>query len=55
MEKTATTQIRMPDHVMEYLKREAARIGCSQNGMILMLIELGRKVLEAQANITIQG
>jgi len=46
MGKTVTTTVRLPAERNETIRKMAAEIGVSQNAMILMLVELGLRVIE---------
>lgn len=50
MKDIITSQIRLPADMHEYIRQEADRIGISQNAFLLVLLEQGRKVWNA--NIT---
>lgn len=45
-----STQIRLPAEIHEYIKQEAARMGIAQNAFLIILLEQGKKLWEA--NIT---
>jgi len=45
-----STQIRLPAEVHEYIKQEADRMGIAQNAFLIILLEQGKKLWEA--NIT---
>ena len=42
----ATTQIRLPAEMHQFIQQEAARTGVSQNALMLMLMELGKRVYD---------
>jgi len=42
-----STQIRLPTGMHEYIKREAERMGIAQNTFLIILLEQGRKLWEA--------
>lgn len=50
-EKVVSTQIRLPVYLHEYIKQEAARLGIAQNSVLVMLLDKGRKVWEADIKL----
>lgn len=42
-----STQIRLPAGIHEYIKQEADKIGIAQNAFLIILLEQGRKLWEA--------
>ena len=42
-----STQIRLPAEVHEYIKQEADRMGIAQNAFLIILLEQGKKLWEA--------
>lgn len=44
---TVATQIRLPAYLHEYIRQEAGRMGISQNAVLVMLLDKGRKVWES--------
>ena len=46
-----STQIRLPVGIHEYIKQEAERIGIAQNAFLVVLLEQGKKLWEAEALI----
>lgn len=45
-----STQIRLPAGIHKYIKQEADRMGIAQNAFLIILLEQGKKLWEA--NIT---
>ncbi len=45
-----STQIRLPAGIHEYIKQEADRMGIAQNAFLVVLLEQGKKLWEA--NVT---
>ncbi len=43
-----STQIRLPAGIHEYIKQEADRLGIAQNAFLIVLLEQGRKLWEAE-------
>ena len=41
------TQVRLPAAIHEYIKQEADRMGIAQNAFLIILLEQGRKLWEA--------
>lgn len=41
------TQIRLPAEIHEYIQKEAERMGIAQNAFLVILLEQGRKLWEA--------
>ena len=42
-----STQVRLPAAIHEYIKQEADRMGIAQNAFLIILLEQGRKLWEA--------
>ena len=42
-----STQIRLPAEIHDYIKREAGRLGIAQNAFLIILLEQGKKLWEA--------
>lgn len=42
-----STQIRLPAEIHEYIKQEADRMGIAQNAFLIILLEQGKKLWEA--------
>lgn len=57
MERTesVSTQIRLPVGIHEYIKQEAARMGIAQNAFLIILLEQGKKLWEAQVNLHLES
>lgn len=49
MGKIAVTQIRLPAGMHGFIQQEAERTGISQNALMLMLMELGKRVYDDPA------
>ena len=47
---TVATQTRLPAEIHEYIKQEAARLGIAQNAMLVILLDRGRKLWEAEVS-----
>lgn len=45
--KIISTQIRLPAGIYEYIEREADRMGIAKNAFLIILLEQGRKLWEA--------
>ena len=45
--ETVATQIRLPAELFDYIRGESKRTGVSQNGIMLILMDMGRKLMEA--------
>lgn len=58
MMKLTATQIRLPAEMHGFIKQEAERTGISQNSVMLMLLELGKRVYDDPAirqNVELDG
>jgi len=58
MRKITVTQIRLPAGMHEFIQQEAERTGISQNALMLMLMELGKRVYDDPAirqNVTLDA
>ena len=42
-----STQIRLPASIHEYIKQEADRMGIAQNAFLIILLDQGKKLWEA--------
>ena len=47
MKETISTQIRLPADIHNYIKQEADRMGIAQNAFLIILLEQGRKLWDA--------
>lgn len=45
--ETVSTQIRLPSEIHEYIRQEADRMGIAQNAFLVVLLEQGKKLWEA--------
>lgn len=54
MKETISTQIRLPSEMHEYIKKEADRMGIAQNAFLVILLEQGKKLWEAQVNLQLE-
>ncbi len=45
--KIVSTQIRLPAEIHNYIKQEADRMGIAQNTFLIVLLEQGRRLWEA--------
>ena len=45
------TQIRLPKELHEYIRTEAARLGIAQNAFLVVLLDQGRRVWEADITL----
>ena len=51
MKKTVSTQIRIPAQMHDYIKQESDRIGIAQNAFLIILLEQGKKLWEADVTL----
>ena len=49
-----STQIRLPARIHEYISEESDRIGVAQNAFLIILLEQGKKLWEAQVNLRME-
>lgn len=49
-DNVVSTQIRLPDGIHRYIKQEADRMGIAQNAFLIILLEQGRKLWEADVS-----
>ena len=49
-DKIISTQMRLPAGIHEYIKQEADKMGIAQNAFLVILLEQGKKLWEA--NVT---
>ncbi len=52
-EKIESTQLRVPENMMDYIRIKSDEMGVSQNSFILMLMTMGKKIFEMEAVIQI--
>lgn len=52
---TVSTQIRLPAAMHEYIKEEAYRMSIAQNTFLVILLEQGKKLWEADVSIHPKG
>ena len=48
---TISTQTRLPADIHEYIRQEAARLGIAQNAMLVILLDRGKRLWEAEVNL----
>lgn len=53
--QTVSTQIRLPAGIHEYIKQEATRMGIAQNTFLIILLEQGKRLWEAQINVHLEA
>ena len=49
--KTVSTQIRLPEGIHNYVKQEADRMGIAMNAFLVILLEQGKRLWEADISI----
>lgn len=49
-----STQIRLPESLHEYAKKEAAEMGIPLNSFLVVLMTQGKKIWEAKIETTVQ-
>lgn len=49
--KTVSTQIRLPEGIHNYIKQEADRMGIAMNAFLVILLEQGKRLWEADISI----
>lgn len=45
--KVVSTQVRLPAGIHEYIEQEARRMGIAKNAFLIILLEQGRKLWDA--------
>jgi len=50
-----STQVRLPVGMHEYIKQEATRMGIAQNAFLVILLEQGKKLWNAQVNLHLEA
>lgn len=53
--KVISTQIRLPEGIHGYIKEESARLGIAQNAFLVILLEQGKKLWEADVTVRPKG
>lgn len=53
--ESVSTQVRLPAGIHEYIKQESDRLGIAQNAFLVVLLEQGRKLWEAQVNLRLEA
>ncbi len=48
---TISTQIRLPARIHEFIRQEAARMGIAQNAFLVILLEQGKKLWQAEVSL----
>lgn len=51
MKNVVSTQIRLPEDIWKYISSEAERMGIAKNAMLIILVEQGKRVMEAKVNL----
>ncbi len=52
--ESVSTQIRLPAGIHDYIKQESTRMGIAQNAFLVILLEKGKKLWEAQVNLHLE-
>ncbi len=52
--ESVSTQIRLPAGMHEYIKQEADRMGIAQNAFLVILLEQGKRVWEADITVRLE-
>lgn len=52
--ETVSTQIRLPAGIHGYIRDEAVRMGIAQNAFLVILLEQGKRLWEAQVNLRLE-
>lgn len=47
LKRIVASQIRLPEGIHDYIRQEAERMGIAQNAFLVILLEQGRKLWEA--------
>lgn len=50
-----STQIRLPVGIYKYIEQEASRMGIAKNAFLIVLLEQGKKLWEADVTIHPKG
>lgn len=53
-EDFVSTQIRLPAGIHSYIKQESTKMGIAQNAFLIVLLEQGKKLWEAQVNLHLE-
>lgn len=48
MKDSVASQIRLPSGIHEYIRKESDRLGIAQNAFLVILLEQGKKLWEAE-------
>ena len=51
MKETVSTQIRIPAQMHKYIKQESDRMGIARNAFLVILLEQGKKLWEADVTL----
>jgi hypothetical protein len=49
-----TTQVRLPAGIHEFIQQEAARVGIAQNAFLVILLEQGKKLWQADVTLRVE-
>jgi hypothetical protein len=49
-----TTQVRLPAGIHEFIQQEAARMGIAQNAFLVILLEQGKKLWQADVTLRVE-
>lgn len=50
-DRSISTQVRLPIGIHEYIKQEAEHLGISQNAFLVILLEQGKRLWEAEISL----
>lgn len=54
MSKITSTQVRLPEEIHSYIQQEAGRLGIAQNAFLLVLLDRGKRLWEAEVTQRVQ-
>lgn len=54
MERVISTQVRLSEEIHTYIQQESRRLGVAQNAFLLVLLDRGKKLWEAEISQQVQ-
>lgn len=55
MKKIVSTQVRLPEDIHGFIKTEAEKLGIAQNAFLVILLDRGKRLWEAEVNLQLQA
>lgn len=55
MNGVISTQVRLPENIHSYIREQAGKMGITQNAFLVILLEQGKRLWEAEVSLRVAG